>query len=83
MFWTLNQAFIHLYDQGSSLLTVQLETHTPNFERFEVAIDNGEWCGSEPVLSWELHGGQNILRARSINKFGVAGPVHKMVLKAD
>ncbi len=83
IFWTLNQAYIHLYDQGSSLLKVQLETHTPNFERFEVAFDNGEWQSSDPVLAWELHNGQNFLKARSINKFGVAGPVHKIVLKVD
>ena len=83
VFWTLNQAHIHLYDQGSSELKVQLETHTPNFESFEVSIDNGEWKSSEPILSWELHEGQNFLKARSVNQFGVCGPEHKIVLKVD
>ncbi|MEN8227012.1 MAG: hypothetical protein ABFS38_02575 [Bacteroidota bacterium] len=83
IFWTLNQAFIHLYDQGSSDFKVQLETHTPNFKSFEVSIDHGEWQTSDPVFSWDLHDGQNHLKARSVNKFGVAGPAHKIVLKVN
>jgi len=71
VFWTLNQAHIHLYDEGTSTLKVQLETHTPNFERFEVSVDDGDWQVSEPILTWELHDGQNRLKARSVNKFGV------------
>lgn len=83
VFWTLNQAYIHLYDQGNTFLEVQLETHTPNFESFEVSIDNGDWQSSDAVFSWELHDGQNHLRARSVNKFEVTGSVHKIVLKVN
>ena len=83
VFWTLNQACIHLYDEGNSSLKVQLETHTPNFERFEVSVDNGDWQASDPILAWELHDGQNYLKARSINKFGVIGPEHKIILKSN
>lgn len=83
VFWTLNQAFIHLYDEGNTSLKVQLETHTPNFDYFEVSIDNGDWQTSSPELSWELHGGQNFLKARSINKFGVSGPEHKIIFKVN
>jgi len=83
IFWTLNQAYIHLYDEGNSSLKVQLETHTPNFERFEVSVDNGDWQESEPLLSWELHHGQNHLKARSVNKFGISGPEHKIILKLN
>jgi len=83
VFWTLNQAYIHLYNEGNSSLKVQLETHTPNFERFEVSVDNGDWQATEPILSWELHDGQNYLKARSVNKFGVSGPEHKIVLNID
>jgi hypothetical protein len=35
IFWTLNQAHIHFYDDGDNGLKVQLETVTPNFETFE------------------------------------------------
>ncbi len=80
IFWTLNQAHIHLYDQGTDELRVQLETHCPNFSGFEVSIDKGEWEPADPLFSWSLHEGQNFLKARSLNKFGVRGKEHKMVL---
>ena len=83
VFWTLNQACIHLYDSGSDELSVQLETVTPNFETFEIAVDNGEWEKCNPVFSWKLHKGQNFLQARSVNKFGVKGHEHKIVLKVE
>jgi hypothetical protein len=71
IFWTLNQAGIHLYDQGKRALKVELETVTPNFQRFETAVDAGKWRDTGSVFVWELHQGQNTLRARSINKWGL------------
>jgi hypothetical protein len=94
VFWTLNQAYIHIYDEGTNNLIVQLETVTPNFEPFEYSIDegnwykteensinDGQWRKTEPLFKWALHKGQNLLRTRSVNKFGVRGPEYKMVLK--
>jgi hypothetical protein len=83
IFWTLNQAFIHLYDAGNGNLQVQLETVTPNFRTFQVSLDKGEWRNSGSVFDWTLHEGQNFLQARSINKFGMAGPEYKIVLLVD
>ena len=80
IFWTLNQAFIHLYQDSGSRLKVQLETVTPNFKTFEVSLDNGDWRTGGPVFTWELHPGQNFLNARSVNKFGLTGAEHKVVL---
>jgi hypothetical protein len=48
---------------------------TPNFKRFEVQIDGREWKESEPGLEWTLHPGGNRLAARTVNQFGVSGPV--------
>lgn len=83
IFWTLNQAHIHLYDEGSNTLKVQLETVTPNFETFEYAVDKGEWKKAEAIFNWELHKGQNFLYARSVNKFGIKGHEHKIVLRVE
>jgi len=83
IFWTLNQAYIHLYDQGSNILKVQLETVTPNFDAFEISIDRGEWNASTAIYDWLLHSGQNTLKARSVNKFGLRGPEHKIVFTAE
>ncbi len=83
IFWTMNQAFIHLYDMGDGNLKVQLETVTPNFESFQVSLDKGEWKDCGAVLTWKLRSGQNFLNARAINKFGVAGHEHKVVILVE
>lgn len=83
IFWTLNQARIHLYDAGNGVLKIQLETVTPNFRTFQVSIDGEDWLDCAPVFEWPLHGGQNFLHARSVNKFGVIGPEHKVVLNVE
>ncbi|MBE9512182.1 MAG: hypothetical protein IMY71_15030 [Bacteroidetes bacterium] len=83
IFWTLNQAYIHLYENGKNGLKVQLETVTPNFETYEIVFDKNKWQRSGPVFNWELHPGRNILKARSLNKFGVPGPEYKIVLDVE
>ena len=83
IFWTLNQAYIHLYYQGDKKLQVQLETVTPNFDTFEIATDQEEWNPTDPIFSWPLHSGLNILKTRSVNKFGVHGSEHKIVLMVE
>ncbi len=83
VFWTLNQACIHLYDKEDAGLLVQLETVTPNFKTFEYSVDEGEWKKTDSVFQWKLHEGQNTLRARSVNKFGISGKEHKIVLKME
>lgn len=49
IFWILNQAYIHLYENEESNLLVQLETVTPNFKTFEYSVVEGEWNKTEPV----------------------------------
>ena len=83
IFWTLNQAYIHLYEDSRQRLKVQLETVTPNFKTFEIAVDSRDWRETGPIFNWELHPGQNFLHARSINKFGAAGREHKIVLAVE
>jgi hypothetical protein len=83
IFWTLNQAHIHLYEDKGSTVIVQLETVTPNFKTFEYSVDEGNWIKTDPVFHWELHEGQNSLKARSVNKFGVSGKEHKIVLNVE
>ena len=56
-------------------IRVDLKTLTPNFKRYEVSIDGGEWNPSEDTFVWETHAGSNRLEARTLNKFGVTGPV--------
>jgi hypothetical protein len=56
-------------------IDVDLRTLTPNFREFQVRIDDAGWEPSPPRRRWALHPGRNRLEARSVNRFGVEGPV--------
>ena len=56
-------------------IKVRLRTLTPNFKEYQVRVDGGSWtsCGEE--FAWTLRPGPNRLEAKTVNKFGVEGPV--------
>lgn len=54
---------------------VSLRTLTPNFDRYERRIDHGAWVKTDARFEWTLHPGKNLLETRTVNRFGVAGPV--------
>ena len=56
-------------------LQVSIGTLTPNFGRFESRLDGGEWKPSAGSFAWQIHSGINRLEARTVNAFGVTGPV--------
>ena len=60
-------------DRGG--VRVALRTLTPNLLRFETRQDGGEWRPSDDRFGWEVHAGRNRLEARTVNAFGVTGPV--------
>ena len=73
-YWALNKTGIDLQQTDApGTLQVTLDTETPNFETFMVSIDGGDWDASPAAFEWKLHAGENALRAKSVNKFGVAG----------
>ena len=73
-YWTLNKTAIDLQQtDAADTLKVTLDTVTPNFQKFVVSIDGGEWEQRPASLPWKLHEGENVLRAKSVNGFGVEG----------
>jgi hypothetical protein len=54
---------------------IALKTMTPNFSRYEVQIDGGGWKPSEDRFQWRPHPGSNRFEARTVNQFGVIGPI--------
>ena len=72
--WTLNQTVIYL-QQGEELNTINvlLDTVTPNFETYLVQFDGGDWAEQSEAFVWNLHVGQNTLRAKTRNVFGILG----------
>jgi hypothetical protein len=59
----------------SGKLNVTLNTMTPNFERYEARVGNGDWHTSADKFEWTVKPGANRLEARTVNNFGVTGPV--------
>jgi len=73
-YWPVNQVSINLQRmEESHLLMVMLSSIAPNFETFEVSIDDDDWKPSASSFLWNLKAGTNRLRARVKNKFGVVG----------
>jgi len=54
---------------------------TPNFLKFQVRIDAGEWKDSPPSFAWKMHGGSNAISARPVNRFGKEGITSELTIK--
>jgi len=73
-YFPLGQAALSLTVENEAL-AVSLKTLTPNFKRFELRTDSGEWRETAAVFTWELKPGRNRMEVRTVNAFGVTGPV--------
>ena len=73
-YFPIGQAALSLQAQDSSI-RVALKTLTPNFKRYEIRVDGGEWKDSGDNFLWSVHPGTNRLEARTLNQFGVQGPI--------
>jgi hypothetical protein len=81
-YFPINQANLSLTPQGPSI-RVTLKTLTPNFKAFLARIDNGEWKPTGDKFIWTPHAGENRLEAKSVNLFGVEGPVSTAQIAAE
>ncbi len=73
-YFPIGQASVNLSVEAGKMI-VSLKTLTPNFKRFEVRTGGGEWKPSADKFEWNVHPGANRLEARTVNAFGVTGPV--------
>lgn len=73
-YFPLGQASLTLTPSGESI-HVSLRSLTPNFRRFEVQVNGGGWKECSGSFTWDLKPGRNRLEARTVNAFGVSGPV--------
>jgi len=72
-YFRLNQVAVDLQVDAPGALVVNLDTQTPNLDRYEVAIDDASWTSVESGFRWALNEGANRLRVRVVNAFGVMG----------
>ncbi len=81
-YFPLGQVGVNLGTMGG-FMKVGLKTMTPNLRNFQFQIDGAEWKDCSAVgtfdaaggILWNLNPGLNRLNLRTVNKFGVKGPV--------
>jgi hypothetical protein len=61
-------------------IQVSLKTLTPNFREFQVRRNGGEWKQANEMFVWAPRPGANRLEVRTLNKFGVTGPISTVEL---
>ncbi len=81
-YFPIGQAALTLsVDAGK--VKVAIRTLTPNLQGYKVQIDGGGWTPSAETLTWTLHAGANRLEAKTVNRFGVEGPVSTVEIDAS
>ena len=73
-YFPIGQAALSLRAEGERI-AVSVKTLTPNFKQYEVQMDGGGWKPSAGNFLWRLHPGLNRLNVRTVNQFGIHGPV--------
>ena len=74
-YFPINQAALTLTPDRSRL-QVQIRTLTPNHMAYKVRVDGGDWQLANDHFGWTpRRPGVNRLEAKSVNMFGVEGPV--------
>ncbi|MEO8352128.1 MAG: hypothetical protein ABI680_10390, partial [Chthoniobacteraceae bacterium] len=81
-YFPIDQAALSLVPADGKI-RLTLKTMTPNFARFEVKIDGGDWAPSDDTFIWPVHSGRNEIEVRSVNRFGVSGPFGGAVLEIE
>jgi hypothetical protein len=81
-YFPIGQAAMTLSADGDHL-RAGLKTMTPNFKTFLVRSDAGDWKPSGDRFAWSVHPGKNRLEAKTVNRFGIEGPVSIAEVKID
>lgn len=81
-YFPIGQAALQLAVLGDQI-NVTLQTLTPNFKTYLLRMDGAEWkmCGDH--LDWQPHPGTNRLQVKTVNQFGVEGPVSAVELEVS
>jgi hypothetical protein len=78
-YFPLGQAALELR-MGDKSIDVKVKTFTPNFSTYDGRYGTGQWKPFPERFSWTLQPGSNALEIRTVNKFGVKGPISRCEL---
>jgi hypothetical protein len=79
-YFPINQAAVSLVsDQGQ--IKLSLQTLSPNLESYQARFDEGPWKSASKSFDWKIRPGTNRLEVRTMNRFGVAGPISEVVIE--
>ena len=73
-YFPINQSAMTLAGDGGNI-GVSLKTLTPNFKTYLARMDGGGWRAMPASFTWTPHAGANRLEVKTVNQFGVDGPV--------
>jgi hypothetical protein len=77
-YFPIGQAMLDIHARTDGKLLVNLRSMTPNFKMFMSRVDDGDWSavGDTPsFVDWTPHAGKNRLQVKTVNQFGVEGPI--------
>ena len=79
-YFPIGQAALSLAAEEENV-KVSFRTLTPNFKDYLARFDDGDWRPCGESLVWRIHAGSNRLQARTVNKFGIEGPISAVELE--
>jgi hypothetical protein len=79
-YFPIGQSTLSLAPDGDGI-RVTIKTMTPNFKTYLMRIDDGEWKPTGDSFDWRLRGAASRLEVKTVNQFGVQGPVSTVVVQ--
>ena len=82
MYWTINQVQVFLHESDTpGVVTVILDTVTPNIDKLMLRLDGGEWKETPASFSWTLKNGVNKLEVKPVNRWGLDGITSEVTVR--
>ena len=73
LYWNINQVGMHFTPSANGLLTIDLETNSPDFDHYEFEWNNSVYETKESAISVQSERGINRLEVRIVDSMGNKG----------
>src|ERR1043165_2524577 len=83
-YFPLGQSALSLVAEGDKI-NVAIKTMTPNFGEYRMQVDGAGWNmdrkSDRENFTWKVHPGTNKLEVKTVNLFGIDGPVSTAIIE--